>query len=74
MHTINAASGRNIRDNLPSVDDAEGQSIAARSAKRVLGYTIAIGVFRQLNEQRPGSGVISLQDERISYNHNHGLP
>jgi len=44
-HTINAENGKNIPDNLQNAEGAGVQSIAARSAKRVLGSIIATGVL-----------------------------
>ncbi len=48
-----AASGRNTPGSLPSVAVAVGRSTAARSARRVLGFTIATGALpHSLNIKR----------------------
>ena len=47
---INAANGNNIHANLPNVDVAVVQSIAAKSVKRMLGFTTDIGVLKLSND------------------------
>lgn len=49
VHTINVESGRSILGSLQNVEGAGGQSTAVRSAKRVHGYSIVIGVLQHLS-------------------------
>ena len=53
VHTTNVVNGRSSQGNLPNVADAEGQSTAARNAKRVPGYSTDIGVWQLHNSLHP---------------------
>jgi len=60
VHTISAESGKSLQDNSPNAVDAGGQNIAAKSARRVLGFSTGIGVLLQL------SSSYSVSIERLS--------
>ena len=45
MHTTNAANGKNLRGNLLSAADAAEPSTAVKSARKVLGLSIVLGVW-----------------------------
>lgn len=51
-HTTNVANGKNLLANSPNVAAVEERSIAARSAKRVLGYTIDTGAYKLHSEEQ----------------------
>lgn len=45
-HIINVAGGKSSLGNSPSADDAAGQSIAARNARRMHGFTTDTGALQ----------------------------